>query len=125
MDPTEIYQSDKDQQWYFRIRARNGLVVAQSEGYQDRRNAVKGLNAAKTALASTEVRTLPEDEAIPDIEVPARFAREFAPKLRRWRPGTSAVTLQRDEISLMDVVLQAVEDGWTIIPPAPAGDAEP
>lgn len=36
----EIYQST-DGQWRFRIRSRNGQIVAQSEGYQHRKSALK------------------------------------------------------------------------------------
>ena len=34
-------QSSKNGQWYWRIRAKNGEIIAQGEGYQRKRDAVK------------------------------------------------------------------------------------
>jgi len=36
-----------DRQWYFRLRAANGKIIAQSEGYSRKRNALKGIAAIK------------------------------------------------------------------------------
>lgn len=36
--------------WYFRVRARNGEIVAQSEGYTTRAAAEKGIRALRRAL---------------------------------------------------------------------------
>jgi uncharacterized protein YegP (UPF0339 family) len=37
----EIYKSDKDGQWYVRLRAKNGEIVAVSEGYKRMASALK------------------------------------------------------------------------------------
>lgn len=36
--------------FYFRIRARNGRIVAQSEGYRNRGDAIQTINLLKGAL---------------------------------------------------------------------------
>jgi len=52
----QIYQST-DGQWRFRIRSRNGQIVAQSEGYKQRKSALK---TAQTLAAA--VYTIKETE---------------------------------------------------------------
>ena len=37
-----------DRQWYWRLLANNGQIIAQSEGYSRRRNALKGIESVKT-----------------------------------------------------------------------------
>ncbi len=46
----EVFRSDEDDQWYWRVKARNGRVVAQSEGYKSKQGAVKGVVALGKAL---------------------------------------------------------------------------
>jgi uncharacterized protein YegP (UPF0339 family) len=41
----------RDGQWYFHLRAANGEIVAQSEGYTRRADAYRGVEAAKRAAA--------------------------------------------------------------------------
>lgn len=44
----------KDDLWYWNLRAANGEIVSQSEGYQDRDGAVEGIKAAhRAALEAT------------------------------------------------------------------------
>jgi len=40
-----IFKSVKDGQWYFHIVARNGEIVAQSEGYKRRQSAIDTVDA--------------------------------------------------------------------------------
>lgn len=41
--------------WYFRVRAHNGEIVAQSEGYNSKAAAEKGLRALRRALIPNTV----------------------------------------------------------------------
>lgn len=43
----EIFQSDKDGLYYFRLKARNGKIVLQSEGYTRKENAEGGIEAVR------------------------------------------------------------------------------
>lgn len=38
----EIYQSEKNQEYYFRLKAANGQVILTSEGYTTKASALKG-----------------------------------------------------------------------------------
>lgn len=40
----EVFK-DRKKQWRFRLRARNGKIIASSEGYISRRNAVLGIES--------------------------------------------------------------------------------
>lgn len=40
----------EDAQWYWNVKARNGRIVAQSEGYRTKQGAVKGVTALGKAL---------------------------------------------------------------------------
>jgi uncharacterized protein YegP (UPF0339 family) len=46
----EVFRSAKDGQWYWRVKAANGRVVAASEGYKDKRGAQRGVKALGRAL---------------------------------------------------------------------------
>jgi uncharacterized protein len=41
----------KDGQWYFNLKAANGEIVSQSEGYESREAAAKGIEAVAVAAA--------------------------------------------------------------------------
>lgn len=41
---------DNPQRWHFRVRAANGEIVAQSEGYSSKQGAQKGLRALRRAV---------------------------------------------------------------------------
>ena len=48
MKNIEIYQSEKNQRWYFRIKANNGEIIAvgsETDGYVSKRDAERGVNA--------------------------------------------------------------------------------
>lgn len=42
----EIFK-DRKKQWRFRLRATNGKIICQSEGYTRRNNCIKGIKAIK------------------------------------------------------------------------------
>lgn len=44
------YWKAKNGQWYFRLRAANGKVVCQSEGYTRKHSCLKGMRAIRDAL---------------------------------------------------------------------------
>ena len=41
----EIFKSEENSKWYFHIVARNGKIVAQSQGYKSKKGALKGVRA--------------------------------------------------------------------------------
>jgi uncharacterized protein YegP (UPF0339 family) len=43
----EIFQSPKDNLYYFRLKAKNGRIILQSEGYTQKHNAEGGVEAIK------------------------------------------------------------------------------
>lgn len=53
----ELFHGALDENWYFRLKAPNGKIVAQSEGYTRKRNALKGIAAVK-AYAKAKVVVL-------------------------------------------------------------------
>jgi uncharacterized protein YegP (UPF0339 family) len=53
----ELYKSQTDGQYRFRIKSRNGQIVAQSEGYVQRKSALK---TAQTLAAA--VYTIKEEQ---------------------------------------------------------------
>ncbi|MEM8909031.1 MAG: YegP family protein [Bacteroidota bacterium] len=46
--PFEIFQSEKNEQYYFRLKAGNGEVILQSEGYTSKADAENGVQAVLT-----------------------------------------------------------------------------
>jgi uncharacterized protein YegP (UPF0339 family) len=55
----ELAQSAEDDKWYFHLKAPNGKVIAASEGYNQKRNAKKGIAAVKKFAASAKVEEKP------------------------------------------------------------------
>lgn len=53
----EYYQG-KDKQWYWRLKSRNGQVVAQGEGYARRLGVLQGIYAVMRAIDNTEIKRL-------------------------------------------------------------------
>jgi uncharacterized protein YegP (UPF0339 family) len=49
----EIWQSDKNKEWYWRFKAANGENIANGQGYTDRRNC---LNAISLLQNSTKCK---------------------------------------------------------------------
>lgn len=50
----EIFR-DRRGEWRFRLRARNGKIIASSEGYSHRRNVLKGVNAVQSCVDDADV----------------------------------------------------------------------
>ena len=42
-----IFRSEKDQRYYFHLKARNGEIVLSSQGYRSKQSAEKGIAAVK------------------------------------------------------------------------------
>jgi len=51
MGSVEIFQG-QDGLWYWHVKARNHRIVAQSEGYSDRRGARRGVEALMRAVGA-------------------------------------------------------------------------
>ncbi len=43
----ELYQSEKSNDYYFRLKAANGEIVLSSQGYKDKASCQKGIEAVK------------------------------------------------------------------------------
>ncbi len=43
----ELFQSDKSQEYYFRLKAKNGQVILSSQGYSDKSGAQNGIESVK------------------------------------------------------------------------------
>jgi uncharacterized protein len=62
----QIFKSDQDNQWYWRLRANNHEIVAVGgEGYSSKQNCLRGIMA---------VRSLIPDALIGDLSIPGRPA---------------------------------------------------
>jgi uncharacterized protein YegP (UPF0339 family) len=120
MEQIEVFKSEKDGQYYFSIKAANGLVIAQSEGYKDKRNCLKGLAAVEAAFK-------PPAPDVTDPNTPAAiaFAQTYSPLLSKWQAGVSSVVQQRNETTLAEIVLRALQDGWTVQMPGSVVDGIP
>ena len=47
----ELYQSEKDGKFYFRLKAKNGQVILMSEGYESKISAQTGISSVKNSVA--------------------------------------------------------------------------
>lgn len=43
----EFWQSKKDEKWYFHLKAANGKIILQSEGYNTKKSCKEGITAIK------------------------------------------------------------------------------
>ena len=51
-----LYQSDKNRQWYWKLRSANHATVADgAEGYTEKRGALNGIGLVKSAVPATLV----------------------------------------------------------------------
>ena len=46
----ELFKSDTNGEWYFRVRAKNGQVIAASEGYKNRLDALQTAKSLRFGL---------------------------------------------------------------------------
>ena len=49
------YFKGKDNQWYFNLRSNNGKIIAQSEGYKTKTNALGGIKSIKRVAKDATV----------------------------------------------------------------------
>ena len=57
MKPTfEVFPSKSNGDYYFRLRAANGKIICQSEGYSRRPNALKGIASIKKHAGKAPVK---------------------------------------------------------------------
>jgi len=54
----EVFEGEATPEWFFRLRAGNGKIIAQSEGYSRKRNALKGIRAIKKCAGKARVVVL-------------------------------------------------------------------
>ena len=45
-----VWTSAKDKKWYWNLVARNGEIIASSQGYSSKQAALKGIRAVKLSL---------------------------------------------------------------------------
>lgn len=45
----------RDEQWYFHLKANNGRIIAQSEGYTRKAGALKGIEAIRTVAVKAKI----------------------------------------------------------------------
>lgn len=50
-----------DDQYYFRLKAENGLTIAASQGYTTKQSAQNGIEAIQRVAASAQVEDLTEE----------------------------------------------------------------
>ena len=53
-----VWQSPKDDQWYWQLVASNGEVQCQSEGYVKKNNAVRGAKAARRNMFLVTIKVM-------------------------------------------------------------------
>jgi len=54
-----VFEGGLDE-WFFRVVAKNGKIVAQSEGYTTKRNALKGIKAMQKCCKDSNIVFLEE-----------------------------------------------------------------
>lgn len=52
--PFEIFKSEKSDKYYFRLRAKNGQIILQSEGYEQKAGAEAAIQSVKSNTASAD-----------------------------------------------------------------------
>lgn len=51
-----IHKSPVNKQWYFHIKANNGKIIAQSEGYKNKKGCLKSAKSLQKAEYKIEVK---------------------------------------------------------------------
>ena len=61
----KFFQSKRNKNYYFKVIAKNGEIVAQSEGYKTRAMRIKGLKSLMAALGSpiTQIEEIDSNQA--------------------------------------------------------------
>lgn len=50
-----LFQGVASKQWYFHLKASNGKIIAQSEGYNTKRSALNGIASIKKNAAKAKI----------------------------------------------------------------------
>jgi len=50
----EMWESEKDGQWYFHLKAPNGEIVASSQGYTTKDNCKNGIESVKKYASNAD-----------------------------------------------------------------------
>jgi uncharacterized protein YegP (UPF0339 family) len=111
---------DKSCGYRFHLNAKNGEIIAASEGYETKEGCLNGVNAVKTSCdAEIEDLTLtqkPKEETVCYDEIPASTAVEKAAEMQ---PVISETAVETKEVP-QEVVVPPVE----VQPPIPAGPVQ-
>ncbi len=51
-----VFRSPVSSEWYWNLRARNGEIIAQSEGYKTRQGALKGIRSVRLNAPVATIR---------------------------------------------------------------------
>jgi len=57
----EMWESEKDGQWYFHLKAPNGEIVASSQGYTTKDNCKNGIESVKKYAPEADINDIRED----------------------------------------------------------------
>jgi uncharacterized protein YegP (UPF0339 family) len=68
MGKYEVYKS-KDEKWRFRLKANNNEIIAVSQGYKTKQNAMNGIKAVKNNATNSEtIIIVGQDKTVIDQE---------------------------------------------------------
>ncbi|MDX1665690.1 MAG: YegP family protein [Saprospiraceae bacterium] len=59
----EIFQSDNNQKYYFRLKAKNGQTILSSQGYADKSGAKNGIESVKSNSGHDDLYQIKESES--------------------------------------------------------------
>jgi uncharacterized protein YegP (UPF0339 family) len=59
---TELFKSEKNGEFYFRIKAKNGETLVVSEGYKNKNGCLAGLNSLKENLNNENFKDLTKEK---------------------------------------------------------------
>jgi uncharacterized protein YegP (UPF0339 family) len=54
----EIFESEENGQFYFHLKAKNGEIICQSEGYTTKSAALKGIESIKNNAPEATIETI-------------------------------------------------------------------
>jgi uncharacterized protein YegP (UPF0339 family) len=57
----EMWESSKDGQWYFHLKAPNGEVIVSSEGYSTKDNCTHGIESVKEYSSNADTHETTEE----------------------------------------------------------------
>lgn len=58
----EYWQSNKNGQWYFHLKATNGEIIANSQGYTTKENCINGIQSIKNNANTADYFETKEEE---------------------------------------------------------------